>query len=97
MSDPAWRVIIHGGSANSYPDISRQNEIEDALKRIASHSAKSLEEGAYAKEVVVQAVSALEDCPLFNAGKGSALTKEGDHEVKSNILIFESSADGPRQ
>ena len=26
-------------------------------------------------------MAALEDCSLFNAGKGAALTIEGDHEV----------------
>lgn len=85
MADPTWRVIIHGGSANSWPDTNRRKEIEDALNRIVIKSANLLEEGFHAKEVVVQAVSALEDCPLFNAGYGAALTKDGDHEVKSAL------------
>lgn len=40
-----------------------------------------LKAGVTAREVVVHAVAALEDYPLFNAGKGAALTIEGDHEV----------------
>ena len=80
--NPKWRIIVHGGSANSCPTVSRQRDVEHALSRIVAQSAESLENGAHAKEVVLQAVSALEDCPLFNAGKGSALTKSGDHEVE---------------
>ena len=85
--NPKWQIIVHGGSANSCPTISRQRDVEDALSRIVTQSAESLGKGAHAKEVVLQAVGALEDCPLFNAGKGSALTKSGDHEVEQPLYI----------
>lgn len=41
----------------------------------------ALQAGVTAREVVVRIVAALGDCPLFNAGKGVALTIDGDHEV----------------
>jgi len=46
-----------------------------------------------AKDVVVQVVSELEDCPLFNAGKGSALTADGVHEVRDVKSAFTATAD----
>ena len=81
MPDTKWRVIVHGGAADSCPDVSRQNDIKNALRKIIIHSAKLLEGGAHAKNVVVEAIKELEDCPLFNAGKGSALTRDGTCEV----------------
>ena len=81
MPDTKWRILVHGGAAESCPDVSRQKEIKDALSQITAHSAKLLDGGAHAKDVVVEAIKALEDCPLFNAGKGSTLTREGRCEV----------------
>ena len=69
---------------DSCPNVSRQNDIKDALSQIVAHSAKLLNGGAHAKDVVAEAVKALEDCSLFNAGKGSALTRDGSCEVDVN-------------
>lgn len=55
--------------------------IQQNLKTVVDTAATALEAGATAREVVIHAVTALEDFPLFNAGKGSALTAEGDYEV----------------
>ena len=81
MPDTKWRILVHGGAADSCPDVSRQKDIKDALSQIIAHSTKLLDGGAHAKDVVVEAIKALEDCSLFNAGKGSALTKDGLCEV----------------
>lgn len=81
MPDTTWRIVVHGGATDSCPDASRQSDVEDALNRIVAHSGKLLNGGAHAKDVVVEAVRALEDCTLFNAGKGSILTRDGSCEV----------------
>ena len=81
MPDIKWRIVVHGGSADSCPDVSRQNDIKDALSQVIAHSTKLLDEGAHAKDIVVEAIKALEDCSLFNAGKGSVLTRGGSCEV----------------
>ena len=84
MPDTSWRILVHGGATDSCPNVSRQNDIKDALSQIVARSAKLLNQGAHAKDVVAEAVKALEDCPLFNAGKGSALTRDGSCEVDVN-------------
>ena len=81
MPDTKWRIIVHGGAGDSCPDVSRQNDIKDALSQIIAHSAKLLDGGAHAKDVVVEAIRILEDCLLFNAGKGSAVSRNGTCEV----------------
>lgn len=80
-SETPWRIIVHGGATDSCPSVSRQNDIKHALNLIVANAAKLLKDGAHAKDVVVKAVMALEDCHLFNAGKGSAMSKDGDCEV----------------
>ena len=92
MLNPKWRIIVYGGSGNSCPTVSRQRDLEHALSCIVDQSAESPKSGAQAKQIVLQAVSALEDCLLFNAGRGSAPTKSGDHEVEQPSLALEPSA-----
>lgn len=77
----SWSVILHGGCSNSSPDFKTQQEIQQNLISILNTTVTTLKAGATAREAVIHAVAALEDCPLFNAGKGAALTIEGDHEV----------------
>lgn len=76
-----WQFIIHGGCSESCPDVHRQREISRNLHEIAEKVSKALEEGSSAKDAVVLAVSALEDCPVFNAGHGAALNQDGIHQV----------------
>ncbi len=81
MPDTTWRIVVHGGATDSCTDVSRHNGVKDALNQVITRSAKLLNGGSHAKDVVVKAVKALEDCTLFNAGKGSSLTRDGSCEV----------------
>jgi beta-aspartyl-peptidase (threonine type) len=56
--------------------------IEDALEAGSS----SLEAGGSALDAVQAAVESLEDCALFNAGRGSVLTAEGAVEMDASIM-----------
>ena len=67
MPDIKWRILVHGGAADSCPDVSRQNDIKDALSQVIAHSTKLLDGGAHAKDVVVEAIKALEDCCSMRA------------------------------
>jgi isoaspartyl peptidase/L-asparaginase-like protein (Ntn-hydrolase superfamily) len=53
-----------------------------------------LREGAAAVDVVEQAVVALEECELFQAGRGSVLTSAGTHELEASIMDGESGHAG---
>ena len=90
----SWSVIIHGGCTNSCPDVETQREIQRSLGPVLEKAASALKAGTPAKEVVISAVTALEDCPLFNAGKGAALTIEGDHEVEAGLVDGHSGSYG---
>jgi hypothetical protein len=63
----------------------------------SSHSLPAraiLAAGGSALDAVVATVVSLEDCPLFNAGLGSAFTAEGTHELDAGVMDGSSLAAG---
>lgn len=86
-----WKFILHGGCSESCPDIDRQQEISRNLHEIAEKVSNVLANGLTAKDAVMLAVSALEDCPVFNAGHGAALNQDGIHQVSECNLQTRSS------
>ncbi|KAF2020256.1 N-terminal nucleophile aminohydrolase [Aaosphaeria arxii CBS 175.79] len=85
-SSQSWSVVLHGGCSNNCPDVETQHKIQRNLEAVLETAVSGLKAGVTAREVVVHAVTALEDCPLFNAGKGAALTIEGDHELEAGLV-----------
>ncbi|MGR5322258.1 isoaspartyl peptidase/L-asparaginase, partial [Vibrio sp. DNB22_19_1] len=45
-----------------------------------------LVDGGSALDAVTEAVRLLEECPLFNAGKGAVLTSAGTYELDASIM-----------
>lgn len=86
MTRPA--LAIHGGAgivdARDLDPV-RIAAAEEALAGILAASFARLEAGASALDAVEQAVASLEDCPLFNAGRGSVLNAEGAIEMDAAI------------
>ncbi len=78
---PETVVLLHGGYSNCPPSKERRQAIEIALRAVLDHATTMLSNRAAATDIAVEVVSMLEDCKLFNAGKGSVLTMAGDHEV----------------
>jgi beta-aspartyl-peptidase (threonine type) len=93
MSPPPIALCVHGGAGvltrqHTTPKASLQyrSELEKALR--AGHAV--LTSGGTALDAVMVAVSALEDCPLFNAGRGSVLTADGEVEMDAAIMDGEA-------
>lgn len=83
MSTAKPCVAIHAGTSDSWEtDPIHQREVEQTLRAIVAEAGSRLSSGATALDVVQFAVTALEDCPLFNAGKGAVLNEDGEHEVR---------------
>ncbi|MEX2351361.1 MAG: isoaspartyl peptidase/L-asparaginase [Balneolaceae bacterium] len=87
MKIPA--IAIHGGSGKiaSYaidPESEKQYLI--ALDNVLNEGFKMLTDGYPATECVCKVVMTLEDCELFNAGKGSVFTERGQHEMDAAIM-----------
>jgi beta-aspartyl-peptidase (threonine type) len=82
-------IAIHGGagtllrsSMTSEKEKEYLTGLEDALK--AGYSV--LQNGGSSLDAVEAAVVVLEDCPLFNAGRGSVFNHIGKHEMDASIM-----------
>ncbi|MDB6167223.1 MAG: beta-aspartyl-peptidase [Verrucomicrobia bacterium] len=64
----------------------RAAEFHAALHEALRTGRRLLAAGRASVEVVEAAVCVLEDCPLFNAGRGSAFTREGHVEMEASIM-----------
>jgi len=84
-----FSIAIHGGAGTLVKGMMiPQLEIEykQALKKALDKGYQVLEQGKTAVEAVEQAVIALEDSHLFNAGKGSVFTATQTHEMDASIM-----------
>ncbi len=85
----AYAIAIHGGAgAIKRAEISPEKE---AAYRAALDSALTIGEtilknGGTALDAVEKTISYLEDCPLFNAGRGAVFTHEGKNELDASIM-----------
>jgi L-asparaginase / beta-aspartyl-peptidase len=84
-----YTLVIHGGAGTiSKSDITAEQEsaylaaLEDALEAGFSR----LKSSGTALDAVRAAVVSLEDCILFNAGKGSVFGKDGSQEMDASIM-----------
>ena len=82
-------LAVHGGAGTILPS-SMTDEKEKAYTSALEASLRAgyslLEKGYSSLDAVAAAVVILEDCPLFNAGKGSVFTHEGAHEMDALIM-----------
>ncbi|MEI8401923.1 MAG: isoaspartyl peptidase/L-asparaginase, partial [Alcaligenaceae bacterium] len=84
-------LVIHGGAgAMSRAALSseKEREFHAALQTILRTGQQVLAEGGSALDAVTAAVVGLEDCPLFNAGRGAVFTSAGTHELDASIINF---------
>jgi L-asparaginase / beta-aspartyl-peptidase len=84
----ADRVIaVHGGCGNPAAGVVRgEDDYHRALEEALGAGSALLEGGGSALDAVQAAVESLEDCPLFNAGRGSVLTSEGAVEMDAAVM-----------
>ncbi len=93
-----WALVLHGGAGgkrqvdqngNKLP-VNMSKESRDLknkhLQEAALIGQKILENGGSALDAVQAVVVYLEDCPIFNAGKGAVMNSEGVHELDAAIM-----------
>lgn len=90
-------LAIHGGAgtllrSKMSPEMEQQYRAE--LLSILLAGEQMLADGISAIDVVCEAVRRLEECPLFNAGKGAVYTADERHELDASVMDGRTLAAG---
>ncbi|MCB9234641.1 MAG: isoaspartyl peptidase/L-asparaginase [Bacteroidia bacterium] len=82
-------IAIHGGAGTllkSHITPEQEKAHLTALQEALTAGHQVLLDRGSSLEAVEKAVISLEDCPLFNAGRGSVFTAEGKHEMDASMM-----------
>jgi beta-aspartyl-peptidase (threonine type) len=84
-----YALAVHGGAGTILkskltPDL--EAAYHAGLARALEAGEAILKDGGAALDAVTAAVCALEDEPLFNAGRGAVYTSEGKHEMDAAVM-----------
>lgn len=86
---PKWAIVVHGGAGVIEPKTltaDQEAAYREAITRALGAGTKVLSDGGDALDAVEATVKAMEDDPLFNAGRGAVFTAEGRNELDAAIM-----------
>jgi len=84
---PPFALALHGGAGTiAKGSASDEAPYRDALLEALAAGQKVLIRGGSALDAVIASVVSLEDCPLFNAGRGAVFTSEARHELDAGVM-----------
>ena len=92
-----YTLVIHGGAGNITPanlPTEKASEFKAKLTEVLKHGDSILKAGGKSLDAVESCVRMMEDCPLFNAGKGSVFNAEGKNEMDAAIMDGETGLAG---
>lgn len=92
-----FAIAIHGGAGTlNKKGITESilQQYEKALSKALQAGLHVLQNGGRSLDAVETAVIELEDCPLFNAGRGAVFNAEGKHTLDAAIMDGSSLAAG---
>jgi L-asparaginase / beta-aspartyl-peptidase len=91
----SYALALHGGVPHFAPgNPADEAPYRDALLAALTAGGAVLANGGSALDAVIATVVWLEDCPLFNAGRGAAFTADGTHELDAGVMDGSSLAAG---
>lgn len=82
-------IAIHGGAGTirkAEMSAARAAPYKDALARALEAGHSVLQGGGTALDAATAAVAAMEDSPLFNAGRGAVYNADGRHEMDAAVM-----------
>ena len=88
-----FAIAIHGGAGNLVkmkltPE--EEESYKQAIDAALAAGSAILANGGTSIEAVEAAITSLEDCPLFNAGKGAVFTHDGHNDLDAAIMNGEN-------
>lgn len=96
MAEVPITLVLHGGAGAERKKLTPEKEaacravLEDALRK----GYAVLKEGGSSEQAVVTSIVVLEDSPLFNAGRGAALTRDGIVELDASLMLGSTGTAG---
>ena len=84
-----FAIAVHGGAGTILKSLmtpEKEQAYQLGLTNALNAGYQILEKGGSALDAVEAAVMALEDFPLFNAGRGAVFTNKGTHEMDASIM-----------
>ncbi|MBP7168564.1 MAG: isoaspartyl peptidase/L-asparaginase [Bacteroidia bacterium] len=85
----SYGLAIHGGAGTITRALltsEKEKNYNAALAAALNAGEAVLKNGGSAMDAVITSVMSLEDCPLFNAGRGAVFTAEGTHEMDASLM-----------
>ena len=92
-----YSLAIHGGAGNITPGnlpAGIATQFEAKLAEVLKHGDSILKAGGTSLDAVESCIRMMEDCPLFNAGKGAVFNAEGKNEMDAAIMDGKSGLAG---
>jgi beta-aspartyl-peptidase (threonine type) len=82
-----FKIALHGGAGPDSEFIRKnRSAIEEGLSKALETGCNALRKHASAVDAVTETIIILEDNPLFNSGRGSALNEKGEVEMDASIM-----------
>jgi beta-aspartyl-peptidase (threonine type) len=82
-----FKIALHGGAGPDSEFIRKnRSAIEEGLSKALETGYNALRKHASAVDAVTETIIILEDNPLFNSGRGSALNEKGEVEMDASIM-----------
>lgn len=96
MMTDSYTLAVHGGAGTIAPGVTADNEApyHDGLREAVLAGEKILAAGGTALDAVIASVRMLEDCPLFNAGRGAVYTSDATQEMDAIVMDGRTQAAG---
>jgi beta-aspartyl-peptidase (threonine type) len=86
MKANGFVIAVHGGAGTISRTAADATPFHAGLRDALEAGAAVLRAGGCALDAAQAAVESLEDCPLFNAGRGSVYTSDATHEMDAALM-----------
>lgn len=90
-------IAVHGGAGTILKSVmtdEKERHYKQALTDALNAGFEILKSGGSSTDAVTTAVTALENSPLFNAGRGSVFNHQGKHEMDASLMRGDTLAAG---
>ena len=96
LAEAPITLVLHGGAGVDRKRLTPEKEAacRAALDEALGKGFAILKAGGSSEDAVIASITVLEDSPLFNAGRGAALTRDGIVELDASLMVGKTGLAG---